>query len=108
MPDTHNAGANVTEPRHHGAVSPARLRLSNRRLIVIMTALMLCLMLQALDQTMVALAMPRIVGALHGFDLYAWVVPSYVLGSTVLLPIAGRLSDQFGRKHFVLGGVAVF
>src|SRR5262245_8713192 len=105
MPDTHAAGANTTEPRHAGA---ARHRLTRRRLIVIMTALMLCLLLQALDQTMVALAMPRIVASLHGFDLYAWVVTSYVLGSTVLLPIAGRLSDQFGRKHFVLGGVVVF
>jgi EmrB/QacA subfamily drug resistance transporter len=107
MPDTHAAGANAVGPRPHGAPA-ARHRLSRRRLIVIMTALMLCLLLQALDQTMVALAMPRIVASLHGFDLYAWVVTSYVLGSTVLLPIAGRLSDQFGRKHFVLGGVAVF
>ena len=105
MPDTHAASANTTEPRHAAA---GRHSLSRRRLIVIMTALMLCLLLQALDQTMVALAMPHIVVALHGFDLYAWVVTSYVLGATVMLPIAGRLSDQFGRKHFVLGGVVVF
>jgi len=85
-----------------------RHQLSRRVLIVIMTALMLTLLLQALDQTMVALAMPHIVASLHGFDLYAWVVTSYVLGSTVLLPIAGRLSDQFGRKHFVLGGIVMF
>jgi MFS family permease len=82
--------------------------LSRRKLVVIMTALMLTLLLQALDQTMVALAMPQIVASLHGFDLYAWVVTAYVLGSTVFLPIAGRLSDQFGRKGFVLGGIAVF
>jgi EmrB/QacA subfamily drug resistance transporter len=82
--------------------------LSRRSLIVIMTALMLALLLQALDQTMVGMAMPRIVASLHGFDLYAWVVTAYLLGSTALLPIAGRLSDQFGRKHFVLGGIALF
>jgi MFS family permease len=108
MPDTHAAGANASDTRPHAAHAAARLQLSKRRLIVIMTALMLCLLLQALDQTMVALAMPRIVVSLHGFDLYAWVVTSYVLGSTVLLPIAGRLSDQFGRKPFVLAGVVVF
>ena len=99
MPDTQQGGAAHGRPRH---------RLSHRKLFIIMTALMLCLLLQALDQTMVALAMPRIVASLHGFDLYAWVVTAYVLGSTVLLPIAGRLSDQFGRKHFVLGGVVLF
>jgi MFS family permease len=109
MPDTHADGANGKSPRlGHAGGGRAHHRLSHRRLVVIMTALMLCLLLQALDQTMVALAMPRIVGSLHGFDLYAWVVTSYVLGSTVLLPIAGRLSDQFGRKHFVLGGVVMF
>jgi EmrB/QacA subfamily drug resistance transporter len=109
MSDTQAVGASAGSQRLDGAAARhPRHRLTHRRLVVIMTALMLCLLLQALDQTMVALAMPRIVASLHGFDLYAWVVTSYVLGSTVLLPIAGRLSDQFGRKHFVLGGVAIF
>jgi EmrB/QacA subfamily drug resistance transporter len=95
-------------PERGAAAAWGSHNLGRRALIAIMTALMLTLLLQALDQTMVALAMPKIVGSLAGFDRYAWVVTAYVLGATVALPIAGRLSDQFGRKGFVLGGIAVF
>jgi EmrB/QacA subfamily drug resistance transporter len=98
----------MSDPHGGGAYGRERHALSKRSLVIIMTALMLTLLLQALDQTMVALAMPHIVSSLNGFDLYGWVVTAYVLGSTVLLPIAGRLSDQFGRKQFVLGGIVLF
>jgi MFS family permease len=69
---------------------------------------MLTLLVQALDQTMVATAMPRVVASLAGYDRYVWAMTAYLLGSTVLLPITGRLSDQFGRKPFVLGGIVLF
>lgn len=78
------------------------------RLLTVMTALMMALFLQALDQTMVGTAMPRIVASLNGFDRYAWVVTAYLLGTTMFLPIAGRLSDMFGRKGFVVSGIALF
>ena len=82
--------------------------LGRTRVNVIVTALMLTLLLQAIDQTMVGTAMPKIVASLQGFDRYVWTMTAYLLGATVLLPIAGRLSDQFGRKHFVIGGIVLF
>jgi EmrB/QacA subfamily drug resistance transporter len=99
MPDT---------SRPHALTPLAEHPLGPTRVYLIVTALMLSLMLQALDQTMVSTAMPKVVASLQGFDRYVWAMTAYLLGSTVLLPIAGRLSDQFGRKQFVVGGVALF
>ncbi len=73
-----------------------------------MLALMLSLLLEALDQTVVGTALPRIIGNLHGFDRYTWAVTAYLLASTTMIPLAGKLSDQFGRKWFLLGGIVVF
>jgi len=98
------------ESRHHthALTSLAEHPLGRTRVYAVMTALMLTLLLQAIDQTMIGTAMPRIVASLAGFDRYVWAMTAYLLGSTVLLPITGRLSDQFGRKHFVVGGTALF
>jgi len=73
-----------------------------------MLALMLTLLLEALDQTIVGTAMPRIIGQLHGLDRYSWTVSAYLLASTTLIPLAGKLSDQFGRKRFLLAGTVAF
>jgi len=73
-----------------------------------MLALMLTVLLEALDQTIVGTAMPRIIGQLHGLDRYSWTVSAYLLASTTLIPIAGKLSDGFGRKRFLLAGTVVF
>ena len=73
-----------------------------------MLALMLTLLLEALDQTIVGTAMPRIIGQLHGLDRYSWAVSAYLLASTTLIPISGKLSDLFGRKRFLLAGAAIF
>jgi len=69
---------------------------------------MVSLFMAALDQTIVGTAMPRIVADLRGFDLYAWTVTSYLVASTAVVPIFGKLGDQFGRKRFLLGGVSLF
>jgi len=74
----------------------------------VIIALMLSLFLEALDQTIVGTAMPRIIAELHGLDRYTWVVTAYVLASMSMVPIVGKLSDQFGRKWFLLGGTALF
>ena len=58
---------------------------------------MLALLLAALDQTIVGTAMPRIVADLHGFEHYAWVTTAYLLTSTAVVPIVGKLSDMYGR-----------
>src|SRR5207302_6137904 len=59
-------------------------------------------------QTIVSTAMPRIIADLQGFDRYTWVSTSYLLASTVMVPIYGKLSDIFGRKSIFLVGVVIF
>src|SRR5436305_1130165 len=61
-------------------------------------------LLSALDQTIVATAMPRIIAELNGLALYSWVTTAYLLSSTVMVPIWGKLGDLFGRKPILLAG----
>src|SRR5712691_5000514 len=68
----------------------------------------MALLLAALDQTVVGVAMPRIVSDLHGIELYAWVTTAYLITSTALVPVAGKLGDMFGRKPFMLAGMVGF
>ena len=66
------------------------------------------LLLAALDQTVVGVAMPRIVSELHGIEYYAWVTTAYLITSTALVPVAGKLGDMFGRKPFLVAGMLGF
>ncbi|MDQ6791314.1 MAG: MFS transporter [Candidatus Dormibacteraeota bacterium] len=68
----------------------------------------MALLLASLDQTIVGTAMPRIVSQLNGLDYYAWVTTAYLVTSTVVVPIAGKLGDLFGRKPFLLLGMVGF
>ena len=77
-----------------------------RRITVI--ALVIVLLLGALDQTIVSTAMPRIVAQLQGLSLYAWVTTVYLLSSTVMVPIWGKLGDLYGRKLVLIWGVSIF
>src|SRR5579883_2226934 len=90
------------------APTPAGRRLRGAALATVLVALMLTLLLEALDQTVVGTALPKIIGELNGFDRYTWVVTAYLLASTTVIPIVGKLSDQFGRKWFFMIGVAIF
>jgi EmrB/QacA subfamily drug resistance transporter len=82
--------------------------LSRARLIVVTAAVMMSILLVALDQTIVGTAMPRIVAELRGLDYYAWVVTAYMIASTTMVPISGKLGDLFGRKPFLLVGMIGF
>src|ERR1700726_3397499 len=82
--------------------------LTRRQLVGTITGLLLTLLLAALDQTIVGTAMPRIIAELNGFDRYAWVTTAYLVTSTVTVPIAGKLGDLFGRKPFIIAGMAGF
>ena len=73
-----------------------------------LAGLMIVFLLSALDQTIVSTAMPRIVSQLQGLNLYAWVTTAYLLSSTIMVPIYGKLSDLYGRKAVLLSGVALF
>ena len=77
-----------------------------KRLILIGT--LLGLFLAALDQTIVATALPRISSELNGLSLYAWVTTAYLLASTALVPIYGKLSDIYGRKPILMFGIVLF
>jgi MFS family permease len=85
-----------------------KARLRGVALASVIIALMLSLLLEALDQTIVGTAMPRIIAELQGLDRYTWVVTAYVLTTMTMVPIVGKLSDQFGRKWFLFGGTALF
>lgn len=88
--------------------SPSYQRLPRRQLYATMGGLLVTLILAALDQTIVGTAMPRIVADLQGFEHYAWPTTAYLLASTAVLPIVGKLSDMYGRKLFLVGGAAFF
>ena len=83
-------------------------RLHGFALFSVLAALMLTLLLEALDQTVVGTALPRIVSTFNGFDRYTWVVTAYILASVTMVPIIGKLSDTFGRKWFLISGAAIF
>ncbi|MDQ6691134.1 MAG: MFS transporter [Candidatus Dormibacteraeota bacterium] len=83
-------------------------QLSRNQTILVTVGVMLSLLLAALDQTIVGTAMPKIIADLNGFDRYAWVTTAYLVTSTVTIPIAGKLGDLFGRKPFILAGMAGF
>src|SRR5919199_4556663 len=73
-----------------------------------MAGLMLALFLVALDQTVVGTALPKIIADLEGFERYAWVTTAYLLASAAMIPVIGKLGDIYGRKWFILGGIAIF
>src|SRR5215471_10287746 len=83
-------------------------KLKGFALASVLSALVLTLLLEALDQTIVGTALPRIVASLQGYDRYPWAVTAYTLGSCSLIPIVGKLCDQFGRKWFLIGGTVLF
>ena len=107
----HETRTLVDDSRRDGARA-ARLTsyqsLQKRDLVLTVAGLMLTLLLAALDQTIVGTAMPRIIADLHGFEHYAWVTTAYLLTSTAVVPISGKLSDMYGRKIFLLGSSAGF
>ena len=83
-------------------------KITKRRLWWILGALLLGMLLAALDQTIVSTALPTIVGDLHGGSHLAWVVTAYLLASTVSTPLWGKLGDQYGRKTFFQAAIVIF
>ncbi|MFI0235462.1 MFS transporter [Streptomyces sp. NPDC016845] len=87
---------------------PAEDALSPRRVRMVFVGLMLALLLAALEQMIVATALPKIVGELHGLDKMSWAITAYLLTSTIGLPIYGKLGDLFGRKGIFQFAIVVF
>jgi len=75
---------------------------------LLFAALMVTMLLASLNQTVLATALPTMVGELHGVDQMTWVISGYILASTIMMPIYGRISDQLGRKPVLISAIAVF
>jgi EmrB/QacA subfamily drug resistance transporter len=95
-------------PAASAPAASAPAPLSRRRVLIVIGALTLGMFLAALDQTVVATALPTIVGDLHGASHLTWVVTAYLLSSTVSTPLWGKLGDQFGRKFFFQAAIVIF
>jgi EmrB/QacA subfamily drug resistance transporter len=90
------------------AHSLSALNLNQRAKMEILFAIMLGLFLGALDQTIVAVALPRIITDLGGQELLTWTVTIYLLTSTISVPFYGKLSDLYGRKPMLMIGITIF
>lgn len=82
--------------------------LSGRKLVPIFAGLLVAMFLAALDQTIFSTALPTIVGELHGVDHMLWVTTAYLLASTIMMPIYGKLGDLIGRKSLLVGALTIF
>ncbi|HSK22884.1 MAG TPA: MDR family MFS transporter, partial [Egicoccus sp.] len=90
------------------AASPAAGNMSHREILTVLGGLMTGMLLAALDQTIVATALPTIAGELGGVDLLAWIVTAYLLASTAATPLFGRISDLYGRQRIFQLAIVIF
>lgn len=86
----------------------APMVLTRRRVWTIFAALLAAMFLSSLDQTIVSTAMPTIVGQLGGVEHQMWITTSYLLASTIVMPIYGKFGDVLGRRHLFLIAIALF
>jgi EmrB/QacA subfamily drug resistance transporter len=79
-----------------------------RVILLIFAGLMVAMLLSALDQTIFSTALPTIVGELNGVDHMLWVTTAYILASTIMMPVYGKLGDLIGRKSLFIGAIGLF
>ncbi|HET8617549.1 MAG TPA: MDR family MFS transporter [Acidimicrobiales bacterium] len=96
----------VHGPVHAPASAPAGL--TRKQVLIVFSGIMLGLFLASLDQTIVATALPTIVGDLGGLTHLSWVVTAYLLAETVSTPLFGKLADLYGRKRLFQSAIVVF
>ncbi|MCI0832729.1 MAG: MFS transporter, partial [Chloroflexi bacterium] len=89
-----------------GAMRPIA-ELDTRTKVLVIAGTLLGLFTAAMDQTVVATSIPKIVADLGGFGLFSWVGTGFLLASTTTVPIVGRLSDMYGRKPFFMLGIVL-
>ena len=90
------------------ARKPPGYRLTIGRVLAVYGAIMLALLLAALDQTIVATSLPRIVSDLGGLTSYSWVITAYILATTVTVPLYGKLGDIYGRRLLYIVAISIF
>ncbi|UUT35997.1 MDR family MFS transporter [Microbacterium elymi] len=79
-----------------------------RNILLVFAGLMVTMLLASLDQTIFSTALPTIVGDLHGVDQMTWVITIYILASTIMLPVYGKLGDLIGRKGIFIAAISIF
>ena len=79
-----------------------------RNILLVFAGLMVTMLLASLDQTIFSTALPTIVGELNGVDHMLWVTTAYILASTIMLPVYGKLGDLIGRKGLFIGAIGLF
>ncbi len=82
--------------------------LTYQRKVTIMAAIITAMFFSSINQTIVGVALPRIIARLGGMDYYTWVITIYFLTTTISTILVGKLSDIYGRKNFILTGILVF
>jgi len=82
--------------------------LPHRQVLLAFSAMMLATLLAALDQTVVATALPQIVTDLHSFEDLSWVVTAFLVAQTVTMPLYGKLSDLYGRRRMFVVSISIF
>jgi EmrB/QacA subfamily drug resistance transporter len=98
----------MTSLRERLARKPPGYRFTIGRILVIYSGLMVVLFLAALDQTIVATALPRVVSDLGGLSQYSWVFTAYLLATTITVPLYGKLGDVYGRRPLFLVAISIF
>lgn len=78
------------------------------QITLLFIGLMLAMLLASLNQTVLSTALPTIVGELDGVDLMPWVITSYILTSTIVMPLYGRIGDQIGRRSLLVVAILLF
>ncbi|HEY3918521.1 MAG TPA: MDR family MFS transporter [Stellaceae bacterium] len=89
-------------------VIPAPVRFSHREILLMLSGTMCGMFLGAIDQTIVATALPAMAGELHGIEFMSWAVSAYLLTSTASTPIYGKLSDLYGRRRLFVSAIGIF
>ncbi|MCS5736053.1 MDR family MFS transporter [Herbiconiux daphne] len=94
----------VAPPREtHTEANP-----STRSVLLVFAGLMVAMLLASLDQTIFSTALPTIVGQLDGVEHMLWVTTAYILASTIVMPVYGKLGDLIGRKWLFIGAISIF
>src|SRR3984885_7900558 len=83
-------------------------RFSHQQILRVLSGILLCIFLAAIDQTVVIPAVPAMAADLNGFGHLAWIVSAYLLTSTAATPIYGKLSDIYGRRALLLPAIVIF
>src|SRR6516165_2580815 len=105
---THDGGRPVPAAASAHSVPAERQTFTHRQILRVLSGILLCIFLAAIDQTVVIPAVPAIAADLNGFSHLAWIVSAYLLTSTAATPIYGKLSDIYGRRKLLLVALAIF